>query len=137
MNKFKSGFTLLEMLVVVGIISIILGATLVSYSTSQKKARDTKRKTDLRYISEALEQYYSICSYTYPPIAMVVKDASITCASNIPPITTLSKIPGDPLSGSNYRYTQPNGTSSYQICAPNTPPLESETTATYCIVNQQ
>lgn len=133
MNIYKRGFTLLEMLVVVGIISVIIGVTAVSYSTSQKKARDTKRKTDLRYIAEALEQYYSICQYLYP--AAVVGGGNITCAAQAK--TTLTNVPKDPLSGVNYVYTHPDGTNnSFSICAPNNPALETEAGA-YCIVNQQ
>ncbi len=66
--QFRGAFTLLEMLVVIGIISIMLGVASVSYSTAQKKARDAKRKTDLHAMQNALEQCYAVNSSSYPII---------------------------------------------------------------------
>jgi len=40
----KRAFTLLEILVVIGIIAILVGLGSVSFSTAQKKARDTKKR---------------------------------------------------------------------------------------------
>ncbi|NCO89124.1 type II secretion system protein, partial [Candidatus Roizmanbacteria bacterium] len=45
MLQLKKAFTLLEILVVIGIISIMVAMGTASYSTAQKKARDAKRKT--------------------------------------------------------------------------------------------
>src|SRR3989338_3198993 len=61
----NKGFTLLELLVVVGIITILVNMGLSSFSTAQKKGRDAKRKTDIRGIQGALEQYYSVCGFVY------------------------------------------------------------------------
>ncbi len=64
--KKNTGFTLLELLVVIGIIAVIIGMGIVSYSATQKRGRDAKRKADLVAIQAALEQYYSQNSYVYP-----------------------------------------------------------------------
>jgi len=64
----KKGFTLLEMLVVIGIIAILVALGFASYSTVQKKARDAKRKGDLSSMQKVLEQCYSLNNYTYPAI---------------------------------------------------------------------
>lgn len=51
------GFTLIELLIAISIIAIISAVGLVSYSQSQKLARDSRRKQDLRSIAVALELY--------------------------------------------------------------------------------
>jgi len=57
--KKKSGFTLIELLVVIIILGILITVALVSFTSSQKKSRDIKRKNDLRQISIALEAYFN------------------------------------------------------------------------------
>ncbi len=52
------GFTLIELLIAISIIGIISAIGLVSYSQTQKIARDAKRKQDLRSIATALELFY-------------------------------------------------------------------------------
>jgi prepilin-type N-terminal cleavage/methylation domain-containing protein len=65
MKKTK-GFTLLELLVVIGIIGVIMALATVAYSTTQKSGRDSRRKQDLVSMQNALEQYYAANSYVYP-----------------------------------------------------------------------
>lgn len=57
MIKNNKGFTLLEMLVVIGLIGILLGLAAASYSNTQQKARDLSRKNDLKVLQKALELY--------------------------------------------------------------------------------
>lgn len=127
----------MELIVVIGIIGLILAAASTSYSAVQKKARDSKRKSDLKNISSALEQYYSVCGFIYPsPDAAPDPDkvpTAIACAS--PATTIMSTVPTDPSTGA--RYNMSGAGTTYSICAPNTPPLESETVGTYCLTNQQ
>lgn len=53
----KTGFTLIELIVVVAILGILATIGLTSFQTSQMKSRDTKRKSDLEQIQRALEMY--------------------------------------------------------------------------------
>ena len=66
--KFDSGFTLIELLVVIAIIGILAALATISYSDSQRKARDSKRKADLEAIRKALElaKQDSAGGYSYP-----------------------------------------------------------------------
>lgn len=128
-------FTLLEMLVVLGIIGTIVSLGFVSYTTAQKKARDAKRKQDLKAIQNALEQYYSICHYVYPnPDSGNKVPTSIICSD--PYTVILNNVPTDPKTNARYTMTQTTN-SDYTICAPNNPPLESESVITYCLTQQQ
>jgi prepilin-type N-terminal cleavage/methylation domain-containing protein len=55
-NK-KSGFTIIELLVVVAIIGTLASIIMVSVESARSKARDTARKTALSQIQVALELY--------------------------------------------------------------------------------
>lgn len=55
----KESFTLVELLIVISIVSVLSALSIASYSNVMKNSRDTKRKTDLRKVQIALEQYYA------------------------------------------------------------------------------
>ena len=108
--KIKNGFTLLELLVVIGIIAILVALGTVSYSAAQKSSRDSRRKQDLIAIQNAMEQYYSQNKFVYPTCA------GLTCA----PINTSvyfsnSTAPVDPLNVAPYQYTYASVPASYTV----------------------
>jgi type II secretion system protein G len=53
-----SGFTLFELLVVISIIGILLALGTVAYSNAQKRARDSRARSDIKAMADAMEQYY-------------------------------------------------------------------------------
>lgn len=55
----RRGFTLIELLVVIGIIGLLATFAVVQLSGSAAKARDARRKSDLKGLQKALELYYS------------------------------------------------------------------------------
>lgn len=55
---FSRGFSLVELLVVVSLISILSAAALNSYSNAAGEARDAKRVSDMEAIGQALELFY-------------------------------------------------------------------------------
>lgn len=59
MIKNKKGFTLIELLVVIAIIGLLSSLAVVSLNNAREKARDARRKSDLKQISTAMELYYS------------------------------------------------------------------------------
>ena len=136
--RFRLGFTLLEMLVVIGIISVLLGMGAVSYSTAQRKARDAKRKVDIGAVKNAMEQYYSLCNGSYP--ADDAGKVPGTIETLTPPCTTATVImqasPTDPSTTATYDYDDAAVPPS--ICASDggTNLLETETSM-YCIYLEQ
>ena len=80
-GKFhKKGFTLIELLIVVAIIAILTGIGATRYQEVIRRGRDTQRKSDLRSVAVALEQYYSDRS-SYP----TDDTGSIKCGTTPPP----------------------------------------------------
>lgn len=57
-NK-KSGFTLVELLIVMAIMAILITVISGSFRNIQLKSRDARRKNDLSSISKALNMYYT------------------------------------------------------------------------------
>ncbi len=57
-NKNQTGFTLIELLVVIAIIGLLSSVVLVALNGARIKARDVRRRADLKQISTALEFYF-------------------------------------------------------------------------------
>ena len=64
-SNLKNGFTLIEMLVVISLIGILAAIALVSFTSSQKQARDVVRKSDLKQYQTLLESYANMTSGFY------------------------------------------------------------------------
>lgn len=63
-----SGFTLIELLVVIAIIGILTGLVTVNLQDARERARDARRKGDLKQIQNALELYKNDQNpQAYPP----------------------------------------------------------------------
>jgi prepilin-type N-terminal cleavage/methylation domain-containing protein len=69
-QKKQSGFTIVELLIVIVIIGILAGLVVTQILGATAKARDTERKTDIDQISNQLEAYYAQ-NGTYPNMASV------------------------------------------------------------------
>jgi len=67
-NKREMGFTLIELIVVMIIISVLALFISGNFVTSLRKGRDARRKNDLYQIQRALEMYYQDQS-GYPTFA--------------------------------------------------------------------
>jgi len=113
----KRGFTLVELLVVITVITILAGISVVTYTQVQKNARDGKRKADLTSIQNNLELYYS--SYNqYPGETSVCESSrgscdSCPCSGNDWTGTTIATalvsayvkdLPADPKNDDTYYY---------------------------------
>lgn len=68
MQKFKkeSGFTLIEIVIVMAIAALIMVIVFMAVSGAQKARRDTQRQSDANRFAAALEQYASNNGGAYP-----------------------------------------------------------------------
>lgn len=110
MIKNRQGFTFIELLVVVTIIGVLTAVGVVSYTSTNQSARDSKRLADLEQIRSALEICRSEAG-SYPADV----SSGVVCDGD----SYLSPLPSDPWdskSGYGYSYTQ-NSPTSYDICA--------------------
>lgn len=62
----KQGFTLIELLIAIGIIALLVAGGTYSWTNAQSKARDNRRKQDLKEVQKALELYFQT-NGRYPP----------------------------------------------------------------------
>ena len=107
--KREGGFTLLELLIVIVIIGILALLIIPNITSAPKKARDTKRKTDVTTLRKGLEEYF-VNNNVYP--------AALTdlTTGSAPIVKTL---PTDPKNVSPYvyTYTPANSNTTYTLNA--------------------
>ncbi len=61
--QIPKGFTLIELLVVISVIGMLATFLLASFRSTQQRARDSQRKSDLKEVKTALALYYSDYGY--------------------------------------------------------------------------
>lgn len=67
LKKRNSGFTIVELLIVIVVIGILALLVITTYSGIQAKARNSKRQTDAQTIQTQLEAFFSQNGY-YPSL---------------------------------------------------------------------
>lgn len=119
MNK---GFTLMELMIVIVIMGILVAVGLTSYKSTQTKARDIRRKSDLTQIAKALNLYlvdYGLypldtnddiygCGSASPPNSVCEWGSAFqsTDATGNPKSIYMMKLPADPAGGRWYYYNR-------------------------------
>jgi prepilin-type N-terminal cleavage/methylation domain-containing protein len=131
----KYGFTLIELMIVVSL-TIVMSTILVgNFFHSLASGKDAKRKSDIKEIQTALEQYYSACGNSYPVFAGGIIPTAIFCPN--PSIMINKAVPQDPSVISPYYCPNPVATNCtrdlYTICAT----MEVAPTRTFCVTNMQ
>lgn len=119
----KKGFTLIEILVAVTIVAILSVVGIVSYGPANKRARDSRRRTDMEAFRSALELYRADKGY-YPSVG----GAGLTSAGNLSTdlvglggtgsVSYAPALPTPPQTSEDYYYkaTNPNGVYYYGYC---------------------
>lgn len=131
----KSAFTLIELMIAVTIVAIIAGIFALNVSGNLAKARDSKRKSDLRALKTSLDLYYNVNNIyppsdsTWPPYSgdnrikgCGALTAPTNCSWGTPwiqdGVTYMGMLPKDPKSQWSYFYLRaPQGRLSYIMVA--------------------
>jgi prepilin-type N-terminal cleavage/methylation domain-containing protein/prepilin-type processing-associated H-X9-DG protein len=119
MRSRKSGFTLVELLVVIGIIAVLVSLLLPTLARAREQANRTKCLSNIRQISQAFFMYTNENNGWFPCVAVFGSQLGWNGAGAIPPNTQMSptwvgwaedwivwrnKQPDDPLEGSIIKY---------------------------------
>ncbi len=99
-KKSGAGFTLIELLVVIAIIGLLASVVLVNLNSARGKARDAKRRADIRQMQTALELYFDKYG-SYPSSTSWANDCGgdTSFATALNPLVTegfISKVPKEP-----------------------------------------
>ncbi len=112
--KNSFGFTLVELIVVIGILSIlaVVGLVAINPLVQFQKANDSRRKADFSQIQKALETYYQDKG-SYPLSSVTSPLYRITVPGQTTPTTInwgeqwqpyMNLVPKDPIASKNYVY---------------------------------
>ena len=76
-QKKQSGFTIVELLIVIVVIGILAGLVITTFSGIQQKARDTERETDIKAMHGQVEAFWAQKGY-YPSLTDMNTAAFVT-----------------------------------------------------------
>lgn len=108
LQKKRRGFTLVELVVVIGIIAVLTTIVVANLSTAKAKSRDAQRIAAIGQVQLALEVYKQ--AYGTYPAAGCSRGANTwtgagtsfgTCAIYIAGLTNILKLPIDPIEKAN------------------------------------
>jgi prepilin-type N-terminal cleavage/methylation domain-containing protein len=76
LKKRQSGFTIVELLIVIVVIGILATLVIVTFTGIQQKARDSQRQTDIQALNNHLAAYYAQTG-TYPSLSVLTSSGWI------------------------------------------------------------
>ncbi|MGB4966135.1 MAG: prepilin-type N-terminal cleavage/methylation domain-containing protein [Microgenomates group bacterium] len=102
----KDGFSFVELLIVISIMTILATIGIASYTNVQQGGRDGRRKADMQLIRGALENYReNNNAYPTPVVASNGLPFGTGALTDAAGNVYLQTVPQDPLSARKYYYT--------------------------------
>jgi prepilin-type N-terminal cleavage/methylation domain-containing protein len=108
----ESGFTLIELMIVIAIIGILIGAAVIGYKAATKAGNEAATMQNMKTIAAVQIQYFNTHQRSFGTFEQLTKDGGLT-----------SKFSGNPPVADGYTYTlkvvpkTPTSTSSYTLNA--------------------
>ena len=106
------GFTLIELMIVIAIIGILIGAAVVGYRAAMKSGNEAATLQNMRTIAAVQIQYFNTHQRSFGTFEQLIKDGGLT-----------SKFSGNPPVADGYMYSlkvvpkSPTSTASYTLNA--------------------
>jgi len=91
-NEF--GFTLIELMIVIAIIGILIGAAVYTFKASQKAGNEAATQQNIKTIAATQIQYYNTHSRTFATFEQLIKEQLLS-----------TKFAGNPPNADGYIYT--------------------------------
>ncbi len=147
----NKGFTLIEILVVIGIIAVLAGIVIIAINPARQfaQARNTQRESNVSTILNAIGQHLvdnkglpldatncsginNIPNSTVKNIGTTATNVNLSC---LVPTYIPSTLPMDPSNGTavDTKYTIEYSLSRYTVCAPNHLEAAISGSASYCL----
>lgn len=99
-TSIRRGFTLIELIVSLSIITLILSFTFASVNSSRARSRDAKRIADLQTLQSALEQHaLGDSSRSYPPDVTLLNSSLPADLATLAAYCTKYKTAGQQIAG--------------------------------------
>ena len=106
-RNYRRGFTILEMLIVIAIITMLSSLAFVQFQTARARARDSQREKEVKTLQDALALYAtSVATY---PIYSGFLTGNDAASMELMAKDTISKVPIDPINTGAYRYVYDSG----------------------------
>ncbi len=128
MRKSTSGFTIVELLIVIVVIGILAAITIVAFNGVQQSANDTRGLQDIASIRKALEQY-KVLNGQYPAATNLDTNhaswqASVNTDTWLTSLNSVARsLPVDPINDATHLYTYYRSAAGTQGCDPSAGPF--------------
>lgn len=116
MNKTSSGFTIVELLIVIVIIALLAAISIVAYTGVTARADFSKAQSDIRNLDGLVKQYYAL-NGSYPNTSGSWRYQSSMGNNFIPGLVPdhASSLPQDKVNNGQYSYVYRSDGTDYKI----------------------